>query len=206
MIRKLSWIAAIAAILIVGVRIVRPTAPDIRNAEPLGTTLIAFGDSLTYGTGSGKGRDYPTRLSEMLGLPVANAGIPGDTTASALRRLEADVLTRSPRIVFITLGGNDLKNGVSREKAFRNLRSIVEAIQSEGALVVLGGIDIPFWGRGFAQAYRDLARETGAVLIPNIFDGIMGNRRLMSDSIHPNAAGYALMAEKFYEAVRPYVR
>ncbi|MFP4350516.1 MAG: arylesterase [Thermodesulfobacteriota bacterium] len=206
MMRKITWIAAVAVILIAGARIVRPTAPEIRNADPLGTTLIAFGDSLTYGTGAGPGRDYPTRLSELLGLPVVNAGVPGDTTASALRRLAADVLTRSPRIVFITLGGNDLKNGVSREAAFGNLREIIEGIQAEGALVVLAGIDIPFWGRGFAQAYRDLARETGAVLIPDIFDGIIGDRRLMSDSIHPNAAGYALMAEKFHEAVRPYVR
>ena len=206
MIRKLTWIAAIAVIFMAGARILRPTAPEIRNADPLGTALIAFGDSLTYGTGAGQGRDYPARLSELLGLPVVNAGVPGDTTASALRRLEADVLTRSPRIVFITLGGNDLKNGVSGEIAFRNLRKIVEAIQAEGALVVLGGIDIPFWGRGFAQAYRDLARETGAVLIPDIFDGIIGDRRLMSDSIHPNAVGYAVMAEKFHQAVQPYVR
>ena len=206
MIRKSTWIAAIAVILLAGGKFVRPTAPEIRNAEPLGTTLIAFGDSLTYGTGAGEGRDYPARLSKMLGLPVVNAGVPGDTTGSALRRLKADVLTRSPRIVFITLGGNDLKNGISRETAFRNLRSIVEAIQAEGALVVVGGIDVPFWGRGFGQAYLDLARETGAVLIPDIFEGIMGNRRLMSDSIHPNAAGYALMAEKFHESVKPYLR
>lgn len=206
MTRKTIWIAVILILLVIGARLVWPTAPEIRNPHPAGENLISFGDSLTYGTGASDGRDYPSRLSEMLGMPVINAGVPGDTTASALLRLEADVLTRSPRIVFITLGGNDLKNGISRETAFRNLETIVEAIQAKGALVVLGGIDIPLRGRGFAEAYQELARETGAVLIPDIFAGIMGKRRYMSDPIHPNDAGYALVAEKFHEAVKPYVR
>ncbi len=72
--------------------------------------------------------DYPLRLSEMLGEPVVNAGVPGDTTEAALRRLDEDVLEEDPRIVLITLGGNDLKNGVEKEVAFDNLRQITEAI------------------------------------------------------------------------------
>ncbi|QTA83557.1 Acylhydrolase family protein [Desulfonema limicola] len=141
----------------------------------------------------------------MLSMPVINVGVPGDTTGSTLRRLEQDVLSQSPKIVFITLGGNDLKNGISKETAFENLKIIVEKIQAKGALVVIGGISIPFWGKGFGESYDILAKETGAVLIPNIFEGIIGDSKLMSDSIHPNARGYEIMAEMFYKAVKPYL-
>ena len=181
------------------------SGPEIRNARPSGENLICFGDSLTFGTGASEGQDYPSRLSEMLSKPVINAGVPGDTTSSAMKRLDQDVLSRDPGIVFITLGGNDLKNGVSKKIAFDNLRIIVEKIQKKGALVVIGGIDIPFWGKGFGESYEDLARETGAVLIPNIYEGIMGNRELMSDPIHPNAKGYETMAQTFCDAVKPYM-
>ena len=179
--------------------------PEIRNAQPSGENLICFGDSLTYGTGASEGQDYPSHLSEMLSKPVINAGVPGDTTSTAMRRLDQDVLSHAPRIVFITLGGNDLKNGVSKKVAFENLKVIVEKIQAEGALVVLGGINIPFWGKGFGEAYENLAEETGSILIPNIYKGIIGNPKLMSDRIHPNAKGYEIIAKFFYDAVKPYM-
>lgn len=169
---------------------------DIRSQ-----TIICFGDSLTSGTGAGQDMDYPAQLSRMLGLPVINAGVSGDTTARALRRLERDVLSKNPDLVLLTLGGNDLKNGVARDAAFDNLKTIVESIQETGAGVIIGGLSIPIRDRGFGRAYRELAEETGAGLIPNIFEGIMGNRKLMSDPIHPNDAGYKIVAERFYEAI-----
>jgi len=177
----------------------------IRNPHPSGENIVCFGDSITYGTGAKQGMDYPSQLSGMISRPVINAGVPGDTTASALRRLEKDVLTHSPQIVLITLGGNDLKNGISKEAAFQNLKEIITSVQERGALVIVGGIDIPLWGKGFGDAYETLCDELGAVLIPNIFKGIMGNRKLMSDQIHPNASGYTIMARMFYEAMEPYL-
>jgi len=189
-----------------GWRYFSDSPPEIRNASPAGTNIICFGDSLTYGTGAQEGMDYPSRLAEMLGKPVINAGVPGDTTLSAMKRLEEDVLSQDPRIVLITLGGNDLKNGVPKETAFRNLKHITDAIQQKGALVVIGGIDFPLRGRGFGEAYIEFAANNGVVLIPNIFDGILGKRKLMSDPVHPNDDGYAVMAGKFYEALKPYIR
>ena len=179
--------------------------PKIKNVQPGGENIICFGDSLTYGTGATKGMDYPSQLSKMISKPVLNKGVPGDTTARALARLEQDVLSQSPRMVLITLGGNDLKNGVSKGTAFQNLKSIIESIQARRALVVIGGIDLPVWGRGFGEGYQQLCKETGAILISNIFDGIMGNTQLMSDSIHPNDAGYTKVARQFHEALKPYL-
>ena len=176
-------------------------SPPGQNGGFRNQTIICFGDSLTYGTGAGKDGDYPAQLSKMIGGPVINAGVPGDTTASALQRLERDVLIKAPDIVLITLGGNDLKNGVDKDRAFENLRLIVDSIQNTGARVIIGGIRFPIRDRGYGRAYQKLADETGAVLIQDIFEGIMGNRKLMSDPIHPNAEGYKIVARKFHEAM-----
>lgn len=181
-----------------------PSSYEIRNATPAGETIVCFGDSLTHGTGAEKGMDYPSQLSGLIGMKVVNTGVPGDTTATALTRME-DIIEMNPRVVLITLGGNDLKNRVQKEIAFKNLELIIHTIQDHGALVILGGIDVPFWGRGFGDAYKELSKETGSVLIPNILKDIMGKSDLMSDSIHPNSAGYTIMAERFYEALKPYL-
>jgi len=178
---------------------------EIKNADPSGTNIICFGDSLTYGTGASGGKDYPSQLSALISKPVINAGVPGDTTSRAMKRLESDVLSRNPRIVLVALGGNDLKNGVPLAKARDNLKTIIESIQNRGALVVLGGIDVPLWGRGYGKAYKNLADELGTVLVPNVLDGIFGNPELMSDPIHPNDKGYTVMAEMFHDALKPYL-
>lgn len=182
-----------------------PGRANIQNKNPSGDNIICFGDSLTYGTGATAGMDYPSQLSRMISRPIINAGVPGDTTATALVRLERDVLSQSPRIVAITLGGNDLKNGVAKETAQNNLKIIVESVQKQGALVILGGIDIPFWGKAFGDIYQQISDESATVLVPNVLEGIFGNRRLMSDSIHPNNDGYTAMAHMFREAMEPYL-
>jgi lysophospholipase L1-like esterase len=202
--KKVAFIFFCGVILFLGQRLFF-SAPPLKNVQPAGENIICFGDSLTFGTGATKGMDYPAQLSGMISRPVINAGVPGDTTSRAKRRLARDVLNRSPRIVMITLGGNDLKNRVSKETTFQNLKYIIEAIQAEGALVIIGGIQVPIWGRGFGKGYETVCEETGAVLIPNIYEGILGNRDHMSDPIHPNDAGYTIMAKRFYEAIRPYL-
>lgn len=191
-------------VLFLGYQWLSSSGHDIRNTKPTGKTIVCFGDSLTHGTGAGKGMDYPTQLAGLIGRPVINLGVPGDTTTGALARINT-VLDKEPRMVLLTLGGNDLKNRVPKETAFRNLERIIQMIQDRGALVVVGGIDIPFYGRGFGTAYEELAVKTGAVLIPNVYADIMGRSSLMSDPIHPNSAGYTILAGHFYEAIKPYL-
>jgi len=203
--RKIAYILIFTGIILLGYRLFY-SGPEIKNARPSGQQIICFGDSLTAGYGASRGMDYPSQLSEMLARPVINAGVSGDTTGQALERLEEDVLSRDPRIVLITLGGNDLRHGILKRVAFANLKKIVEAIQDQGALVIVGGIDIPFYGRGFGEAYQKLADETGAILIPNIFKDIFGRRKLMSDSIHPNNDGYRIMARRFYDAIPDHLK
>ena len=198
--KKILLFLLAAVILFTGYRIFIGPSQVKKESIPY-NTIICFGDSLTAGTGAEPGMDYPSQLSKMIAKPVINAGVPGDTTARALKRLERDVLSRSPDMVLITLGGNDLKNGVANNIAFNNLKRIVESIQGRGARVIIAGLKFPMRDRGFASGYKNLADQTGAVLIPDIYNGIMGRRKLMSDPIHPNSDGYKLIAEKFLKAM-----
>ncbi len=202
--RRLFVVVSVVAAGWIAFRALAPRS-EITNRRPPSGLVICFGDSLTAGTGAGDDQSYPAHLARLLGRQVINAGVPGDTTASALARLERDVLAHSPGIVCITLGGNDLKNGVSRVEAFGNLQTIVQRLHAAGALVVLIGIDPPLLGRSWADAYRDLARRTGAILIPDVYQGIMGRPELMSDRIHPNGRGYRVLARRVQRAIAPYL-
>ena len=146
--------------MLAGYKFLTTTHQDFSNGSA-DQRIISFGDSLTYGTGASSGKDYPSQLTKMISRPVINAGLPGDTTASALGRLERDVLAYSPDIVLITLGGNDLKNGIARDTAFENLKMIVDLIHNQGARVIIGGLHIPFRDRGFGRGYKNLAEENG---------------------------------------------
>jgi len=87
----------------------------------------------------------------------------------------------------------------------RNLTTIIRSIQGQGSLVVVGGIELPFWGEEFWDAYKQICRENGALFIPNILKGVLSKPELMSDLIHPNDAGYTIIAKRFHKALKPYL-
>jgi lysophospholipase L1-like esterase len=178
----------------------------ITNRHPSGTNIIAFGDSLTYGTGAQPGQDYPTLLSEMIGQPVLNKGVPGDTTEDALKRLDKDVLKQDPKIVIVLLGGNDLLNRLPAETTFGNLRRIVSEIQDTGALVVLAGVDGPVFTTNLAPRFRKLARSMGCVYVKNVLSGILTDLSLKSDQVHPNSKGYRIIAERISRKIKPFLK
>lgn len=169
---------------------------DVTNLDSRGTSVIAFGDSLTAGFGAAKGEDYPSKLSSVIGAPIINAGRSGDTTESALRRLEDDVLARDPRIVIVGLGGNDVLRRVPMSDTKNNLEAIVRRIQGAGAMVVLLGFEFPTFGADYGGLYEEIADENGCLLVPDVLDDILTDRTMKSDEIHPNAAGYDLMARR----------
>lgn len=169
----------------------------IVNYPPRGTSIVAFGDSLTVGVGASMyEKSYVGILEERLGIRIVNKGIIGDTTDDAIQRLDADVLTEKPDIVLVLLGSNDYLKGVQQDVTFDNLRSIIERIQAGGALVVLIGARGGLLADKFSGDFKDLAQEKGTLLVPGIMNGIIGETTLMSDEIHPNDAGYLKMADK----------
>ena len=201
--RPLSWLAGAAVLLALWAYCDR--APEVRNPKPVSGTIVCFGDSLTYGTGAEPAEAYPAQLSALIGRPVVNAGVPGDTTAQALERLEAGVVTHKPGYVLVTLGGNDLRQRVAPAQIEANLRRIVETCQAAGALVIIGGLEVPLLGGALAAVYAEVARDLGAVLIEDIYAGIRSRPGPMSDAAHPNAAGFRRLAAKFHAALKPYL-
>ncbi len=174
------------------------TTWPVTNDPPRGTGIVAFGDSLTDGSGVDRSQSYPAQLGDMIGKNIVNLGVPGETTEGGLRRVDRDVLPRNPGIVLLGLGGNDMLQRKSIDQQFANLETIVERIQSKGALVVLLAVDGGLLYSGdHGDRYRELAERTGCVYVPNVLDGIAGTGTLtLPDKIHPNGEGYRLIAEK----------
>ena len=168
----------------------------VENLSSNGSAIIAFGDSLTAGYGVSNGEDYPSKLSARTGVAILNAGVSGDTTEAALARIDDDVLSKGPRIVIVGLGGNDFLRGVPIAATEANLRTIVQKIQGAGGMVVLLGFTFPSITSNYGKMYERVAEEEACLFIPELLEGIMTNPSLKSDEIHPNAPGYALMAER----------
>jgi lysophospholipase L1-like esterase len=179
----------------------------ITNAYPSGANVIAFGDSLTEGYRVGPGEGWPEQLSAIVGRPILNRGVSGNTTGDALARLERDVLAQDPRVVLVCLGGNDMLRRMPADQQFDNLRTIVRRIQDKGALVVLIGTEgFKILRRvDYGDRYEALARETGAVYVPDLMKGVLADPGLMTDQIHPNARGYAKIARRIADEAGEYL-
>jgi len=141
-------------------------------------------------------------LSTRLGVSIINAGRSGDTTRSALARLDSDVLSRDPRVAIVLLGGNDFLRRVPTEETFDNLAAIVEKLRRRGAAVVLAGVSVGIMSDPYAARYDALARQNSAGLVPDILGGIIGRSNLMSDAIHPNEQGYQIIADRLEPVLR----
>ena len=171
-----------------------------------GDQIIAFGDSLVQGVGASPGHDLVSVLSRRLAVPIVNAGRSGDTTGTALARLDAAVLTRRPRVVLVLLGGNDLLRRVPRDVTLEHLSEIITRIRRQGAAVALASVEVAFLTGQDARAIDALAARTAAALVPDVLGGILGRRDLMADGIHPNDRGYEMMADRIEPVLRDLLR
>jgi acyl-CoA thioesterase I len=177
---------------------------DVRNLDSSGTKIIAFGDSLTAGYGAAPGEDYPAQLGKLIGSEIVNAGVSGDTTDSALARIE-DVTANDPRIVIVGLGGNDYLRNAPIATTEQNLRAIIRRIQEAGAMVILLGYEFPGFRGDYGAMYERIADEEKCLLLPDLLDGILSNESLKSDAIHPNGRGYAVMAERVADPTKKLI-
>ena len=177
---------------------------EIKNLHNPGTAVVAFGDSLTAGYGAPKGSAYPAVLAAKLGREVVNLGMSGETAAHAPSRLP-EVLAQNPHMVLIEFGANDFMQNRRMEDALAAVAEIVDAVQQAGAVAAIVDTGAPGMGH-YSRAYKKLAEEKGAVFVPGILEGIFNKRQYKSDMVHPNAAGYEIVAERVYERIKPYLK
>jgi lysophospholipase L1-like esterase len=167
--------------------------------------VLMFGDSLVEGVGATAGQSLPEQLGRLTGTAVLNYGVSGDTTRDALSQLDG-ALGTDPRIVLVLLGGNDFLKKIPREETFRNLERIVTAFQAQGAIVFVLGVRSGLIGGGADAEYEALAEETGSVYVSDVLSGVFGRSELMSDAIHPNDQGYAIIAERIAPLLMKYLK
>ncbi|ODU25961.1 MAG: arylesterase [Thiobacillus sp. SCN 62-729] len=175
-----------------------PTLPRLNPHD----VIVAFGDSLTHGTGASEETAYPAVLASLTGHTVINAGVPGDTTTTGLQRLPAVLAEYKPRLVLLCLGGNDMLHQQPTATTENNLRLLVQTIRSSGAEVVLIGVPEPKLFGGAPDFYARVAKDMKLPLEQDAFNDVLKDARLKSDPIHANATGYHQIAERLYEFLK----
>lgn len=179
-------------------------ATPVSAALPAGSIpkVIALGDSLTAGTGATSGNDYVSVLSRWSNIPIVNAGISGDTTTDALARI-GNITAQDPDIVIVFLGGNDILQLKPLSETISNLRSIVTQLKNSGAQVILVGTHNDTFQSTREREFERLASELDVEYVPNALNGILGHSSLLSDAVHPNDAGYRLIADRLWRKLEP---
>jgi lysophospholipase L1-like esterase len=165
-----------------------PLAPD--------AVVLAFGDSITYGTGASESESYPAQLERLIGRTVVRAGVPGEVSAQALARLPDALDEHQPRLLVLCIGGNDFLRNLGMAQVAANVQTMVAVARQRGIDVVLIGTP----EKGFTVTppsfYAEIAEQLGIPYEGKVIGEILRNSEFKSDPIHPNARGYRLIAER----------
>lgn len=171
-----------------------PLAPD--------ALVLAFGDSLTYGTGANEDESYPSQLARLIGRKVVRAGIPGEVSADGLARLSEALDEHQPRLLVLCHGGNDFLRRLSKQQVASNIRAMIRLAKSRDIEVVLIGTPEPGFTVTAPEFYGEIAKEFRIPYDDAIIGKILRDSALKSDPIHPNARGYRLIAESVAQLLK----
>jgi lysophospholipase L1-like esterase len=190
--------------------------------KPGEARVVFFGDSITDNWSKPEyGGFFP-------GKPYVNRGIGGQTTAQMLLRFRADVIELQPKAVVILAGTNDIAGNagpVTKDAIQDNLASLAELARAHGIKVVLASLlpvsDDKKDANGVALTrtrqrptatirelnrwLADYAAKNGHVFLDYFSatadaSGLL-RPELNDDGLHPNAAGYAVMAPLAEKAI-----
>jgi acyl-CoA thioesterase-1 len=194
--RRLSARACVGVIVLVGmltscskaVPTLAPLAPD--------AVVLAVGDSLTFGTGAPASQSYPAALERLIGRKVVSAGVPGEVSSVGLARLPAVLDQVHPQLLILCHGGNDLLRQLDTAALARNLRAMVRLARDRGIPVVLIAVPKPGLFPSAHPIYTEIATDMDLPIEQDALAEILTDSALKSDPIHPNADGYARLAER----------
>ena len=162
---------------------------------PADAVVLAFGDSLTFGTGAQPEAGYPAVLEKLIARKVWSAGVPGEVSAAGLARLPAALEYYRPRLLILCHGGNDFLRKLGDAQAAENLRAMIRLAKQRGIDVVLIAVPKPGLFPSPPDFYADVAKEFGLPYEDAALKAILRDNELKSDLAHPNAKGYARLAE-----------
>jgi lysophospholipase L1-like esterase len=175
--------------------------PKLERLAP-DAVVLAFGDSLTFGSGANEDESYPAQLEKMIGRRVVRAGVPGEVTAQALARLPAALDEHAPRLLLLCIGGNDFLRRLGNQQAERNVREMVKLAQSRGVAVLLIGAPEPGFTVSPPAFYAGIAKDYRLPYEDGIVGQVLKDSSLKADPIHPNARGYRVIAERLVETLK----
>lgn len=171
-----------------------------------GQTVVALGDSLTFGYGASASHSYPAKLAKKTGWKIINAGVNGDTTENVLVRLDT-IIAQKPALTLLCIGGNDVLRKVPSAVTQENLTAIINRLNAQKIPVVL--IAQPHLSAsaliGKASdnpVYERVAKQTKVPLFAKSWSRILSDNSLKSDQIHANEAGYTKFANELYEFLK----
>ena len=202
--KRLSGLAGIAALLLLAIGL--GACSDSKPQLPLlsaDAVILAFGDSLTFGTGANQEQSYPAELARLTGLAVINAGIPGEVTAQGVRRLPALLDRYKPQLLLLCHGGNDLLRKIGTAMTRDNIEKMITEADQRNIPTLLIGVPQPaLMFLEAAPIYNEIAEQHGLVYEGEILPQVEADNKLKSDRIHPNAAGYRRMADAISQLLR----
>lgn len=187
---------------------------------PVGTTMVLGRLQTLFAQILVQSAAYPTVLNDKLtqryasqAITVTNAGKPGEATADTFSRYATTFLSDPPEVVLLQMGYNDIQSTATATAAYSVMSQMVIGARERGARVFLATLVPGIPGRQRSQpqdveiaynaALRSLAASTGSVLV-DLYQIVLPNVNTLIgvDGLHPNEAGYAVMAQAFFDAIR----
>lgn len=169
-----------------------PTLPQL----PENAVILAFGDSLTYGTGAADGYDYPSVLSELIAREVINEGYPGEISKKGAERLPPLLDRYRPDLLILIHGGNDMIRKIPADETTEHLNAMITAAQQRNIGVVLLGVPKPaLFLLSSAEFYQSVAQQWEIPSDLSTLPELLSQNEFKSDPVHLNPAGYRILAE-----------
>ena len=169
-----------------------------------GAVILAFGDSLTFGTGASASESYPAILARRIGRKVVNAGVPGETSGQGLERLPEVLDEVKPQLLILCHGGNDFLRRLDDAKAASNVREMIRLARSKAIPVVLLATPKPGLPPSIPAFYGEMATELGVPFEEGVIRTVLFDNALKSDMVHPNGAGYAQIAAAVEKVLKKF--
>lgn len=187
--------------------------PPVPDGRPV---IVAFGDSLTAGYGMPPGQSYPDFLQRELdrrgySYRVVNEGVSGDTSATALTRVDT-AAAQQAELAIVAIGANDGLRGLPVDEMEKNLREIVRRFEAAGSRVALAGMRIPpnmgaEYVEDFEAVFPRVAQDMQVPLLPFLLEGVAADPNLnQDDGVHPTEEGARMVAKLVADFVKPLLR